>query len=54
MKNKLDSLLLHKVNFIYLSICAGASQIDFDGRREIKDFLVAPSQKCSGMEILWK
>ncbi len=44
-KNKLDSLLFHT------SICAGASQIDFDGRREIKDFLVAPSHKCSRMEI---
>ncbi len=45
MKNKLDSLLFHT------SICAGASQIDFDGRREIKDFLVTPSHKCSGMGI---
>ncbi len=40
VKNKLDSLLLPT------SICAGASQIDFDGRREIKDFLVAPSQNA--------
>ncbi len=45
MRNKLDSLFSHT------SICAGASQIDFDGRREIKDFLVALSQKCSGMEF---
>ncbi len=44
MKNKLDSLLFHT------AICEGASQISLDGRREIKDFLVAPSQKCSGME----
>ncbi len=45
MKNKLDSLLFHT------SICAGASQIDPDGRREIKDFLVAPSPKCSEMGV---
>lgn len=43
MKNHTDVLIFHT------AICAGASQISLDGRRE-SDIRVAPSRKRSGLE----
>ena len=44
MKNHADALIFQS------AICAGASQISLDGRRE-SDIRVAPSRKRSGMGI---